>query len=168
MVKAASALSVRLTLAGRFESESERAECRRLHGWDLVDELGVIDRTGIRRLLDTSKVGLCLLHPTPNYLEALPTKIFEYMAAGVPVIASDFPVIRRILEETGAGLCVDPTDSRAIAESIRSLLADPGRASEMARRGRKAAIERFNWSGEADKLIALYADLTGGGSGRHR
>lgn len=111
-------------------------------------------------VLARCSIGLALLHPVPNYISSYPTKMFEYMALGIPVVASDFPLYRTIIEDTGAGVVVDPLDVHAIAEVIASLLADPERCREMGRRGREAVRTRYSWEGEAGRLTDLYADLT--------
>ncbi len=103
-----------------------------------------------------SSIGLALLHPEPNYIDSYPTKIFEYMAMGIPVVASDFPLYRSVLEKTGAGLPADPLDVSAVSDAIQSLLSDQERWSECARRGRKAVREEFNWEIEAQRLTAFY------------
>ena len=86
------------------------------------------------------------------------------MAAGVPVVASDFPLWRRIVGEAGCGLLVDPLDPAAIAGAIRRLLSDPAEAEAMGRRGRAAILDRFAWHTEEAKLLALYSHLDGGRS----
>jgi glycosyltransferase involved in cell wall biosynthesis len=78
------------------------------------------------------------------------------MAAGLPVVASDFPVWRGIVTQAGCGILVDPLDVAAIAAAIEELLRDPQRAEEMGRRGRAAVEARYSWSSEAAKLDALY------------
>ncbi|MFW8079901.1 glycosyltransferase, partial [Klebsiella pneumoniae] len=93
------------------------AELRALPGWNKIDYRGVLDRDAIRQVLSEAQLGLVLLHPVPNYLDALPVKMFEYMAAGVPILASDFPLWRGILESSGTGYCVDPLDPNAIADA---------------------------------------------------
>jgi glycosyltransferase involved in cell wall biosynthesis len=80
------------------------------------------------------------------------------MSAGTPVIASDFPEWREIIEECGCGLVVDPHDPNEIAEAINYLLTHPHEAEAMGRLGRKAVEEKFNWSSEERKLLALYRE----------
>ena len=101
-------------------------------------------------------VGLVVLHPTRNYLDALPVKMFEYMAAGLPVIASDFPLWRKIIDGAGCGLLVDPLDPQAIAEAIDWVLAHPEEAEAMGRRGREAVEAIYNWERESETLVNLY------------
>ena len=71
------------------------------------------------------QAGLALLHPLPNYTESYPTKIFEYMALGLPVIASNFPLYREVVEGNDCGICVDPLDENAIAAAIRRIIEQP-------------------------------------------
>jgi glycosyltransferase involved in cell wall biosynthesis len=97
--------------------------------------------------------------PEPNHLGVRSNKAFEYMAAGLPVIAPDFPAWRALMDETGAGVTVTPTDPAAIADAITTLLRDPVRAAEMGRRGRQAVRERYNWEAESERLLQLYARL---------
>lgn len=103
--------------------------------------------------------GLALLHPSPNFVESYPTKLFEYMMLGLPVIASDFPLWKEIIEGNRCGICVNPMDPRAIAEAIDYLAAHPEEAGEMGKRGRQAVEEKYNWTTEEKKLLQLYADL---------
>ena len=89
----------------------------------------------------------------------MPQKIFEYMGAGLPVIASDFPLWRRIIGDAGCGIFVDPTSPEQIAKAIQYVLTHPFEAELMGRRGRDAVVERFNWKTEATKLVSLYKEL---------
>ena len=125
---------------------------------------GQQDRQGVRNVLNRSRIGLVTLHPTANYLESLPIMMFEYMAAGLPVIASDFPLWRNIVTQARCGVCVDPLKPQEIASAIDSLLANPSWAHEMGENGRRAVYERFNWTVEEDKLRSLYAELEQRGS----
>lgn len=63
-----------------------------------TDHLGWLDRAGVKQVLNDSVAGLVTLHPVINYLDSLPVKIFEYMATGLPVIASNFPLWKEIIE----------------------------------------------------------------------
>lgn len=110
-------------------------------------------------LLGHARIGLVLLHPTPNYYDALPVKLFEYMSAGVPVIASDFPLWRKIIEGAGCGLVADPLDPHAIASAIEWLLTHPDEAEAMGKRGQEAVRKLYNWEHEAKALINFYERL---------
>jgi glycosyltransferase involved in cell wall biosynthesis len=104
-------------------------------------------------------VGLALLACLPNYVESYPTKLFEYMALGLPVLASDVPLYRGIVERFGCGRCVDPARPAAIAEAIAWLLDHPQEASAMGARGRRAVLEHYSWEREFAKLWAFYGRL---------
>ena len=104
--------------------------------------------------------GLAVMPETEHYREKELTKFFEYMAAGLPILASDFPVWKNLIEGQGVGLCVDPTDPDAIVAKIRWLVAHPEEAHAMGERGRAAVRSTFNWGREAEKLIGLARDLT--------
>jgi len=101
-----------------------------------------------------------VLHPTAAFTESMPMKLFEYMALGLPVVASDFSAWRAIVETSRCGLLVDPLDARAIARAIGYLLEHPDEANAMGRRGRDAAMARYTWDSQADRLVALYDDLS--------
>lgn len=148
-----------LELAGGFSSPDLEQEVRALAGWSRVNYRGWARRPQVAALLGSVRAGLVLLHPEPNYVEAYPNKMFEYMAAGLPVIASDFPLWREIVLPANAGLLVDPLDPQAIATAMEWMLAHPEEAEAMGRQGRKAVEERFNWRPEEEKLVRLYQRL---------
>ena len=146
----------RLILAGGFAEADTEVEVRATAGWARVEDLGVVGRAGVRDVLARSVAGLVTLYPTSNYIESLPIKMFEYMAAGIPVIASEFPLWREIVEASGCGICVNPHDPTAIASAIDSYVLDPARAREMGDNGRRAVLERYNWRREELKLLVFY------------
>ncbi|RME46148.1 MAG: glycosyltransferase [Chloroflexi bacterium] len=111
------------------------------------------------KIMARCHAGLALLQDVPNYRDSYPTKLFEYMALGLPVITSNFPLYRDIVEQRGCGLCVPPDDIDAIAEAIVWLYEHPAEAESMGERGRAAAREEFNWQTEAAKLLAFYARI---------
>ncbi len=110
--------------------------------------------------------GLALFPDTPHYREKELTKFFEYMAAGLPIVASAFPVWRRLIEGERVGICVDPEDPRAAAEAVLWLQEHPEEARAMGERGRLAVARRFNWASQAGRLADLYRDLLGLPPGR--
>lgn len=153
--------NARLALGGKFFEPGVREHLEREPGWARVDDLGYLARDQVAELMRTSAVGLVTLQPTPSYVDAYPVKLFEYMCAGLPVIASDFPLWRDIVEGADCGVCVDPTDPKAIADAIDFVITNPDRAREMGENG-KAAIERqYSWPHEAKKLVKLYRELIG-------
>lgn len=146
----------RLNLGGTFSEPALEAEVKTYPGWCRVDALGFLDRAGVRSVLGRSVAGLVTLHPVINYLDALPVKMFEYMAAGIPVIASNFPLWREIIEGNQCGLCVDPLDPKAIADVIDYLVINQAVAKRMGENGRKAIMEKYNWPAQEKILTDFY------------
>ena len=150
---------IRLCLAGVFQPTGLLAEVQTLRCWRQVDFHGWAERTQVAQILGNARAGLALLHPTPKYLDAYPTKLFEYMSVGLPVIVSDFPLWRGIVEDARCGLVVDPLNPQSIAEAMQWILDNPVEAEAMGRRGREAAEKHYSWETEAKKLVALYKKL---------
>lgn len=146
-------------LAGNFVESDLEAEVTAYKSWERVRPWGFVNRTGVRDVLQRSKVGLVTLHPIPNYLDSLPVKMFEYMAAGIPVVASNFPYFKSIVEKIGCGVCVNPLDPKAIADAVTNILLDDAAARKMGERGRKAVLEQYNWDVEFPKLDVLYKNI---------
>jgi glycosyltransferase involved in cell wall biosynthesis len=160
MVRALTHLpGVRLILCGRFEDAATEAALRAEPGWAQVDYLGVLGREGVRDVMARSRAGLVTLLPLPSYLDSLPIKMFEYMSAGLPVIASDFPLWRGIVQAHACGLCVDPDDPAAIARAIAQVLADPAAAQAMGQAGSQAVHAHYHWPRAQAELLTLYRAL---------
>ena len=149
----------RLNLCGNFSEPEVKLTCKGLLGWKAVNEMGFLDRSEVRNILSRSVAGLVTFHPVPNHIDAQPNKMFEYMSAGVPVIASDFPLWREIIEGNQCGLCVDPLNPDAIAHAIDYLVQNPNEARQMGENGRRAVLERYNWAAEEKKLLKLYDEI---------
>ena len=150
---------VRLKLAGFFRFKKFEQEISKEQGWDRVDFLGWLDRQQVSELLSEVRAGLVLFHPEPNHIDAQPNKLFEYMSAGLPVIASDFPLWRELIDGAGCGLLVDPLKPEEIAKAIDWLLDHPDEAEAMGKRGQKAVMETYNWAIEEQKLLNIYKGL---------
>ena len=106
-----------------------------------------------------ASVGLCILHKVPNYLDSYPIKLFEYMASGMAVIASDIPMWKEIIDEYKCGICLDPYDVNAIADAMIYMKNHPDEVEKMGRNGRKAVLEHFSWECESKTLLKLYKDM---------
>lgn len=154
-------LGAKLILVGEFSPPAFRSQVEVSPGWTHTISKGFQDREAVAELLEDSRIGLVTYLPEPNHVAAQPNKLFEYMSAGIPVIASDFPLWRSLIEDAGSGLLVDPDNPEAIAEAISWILNNPAEAAEMGARGFEAVQERLNWDAESSELIALYARLSG-------
>ncbi|WP_330949251.1 glycosyltransferase family 4 protein [Virgibacillus sp. MG-45] len=159
MIKAISKTDAILELAGNFQSDREETELKKHEGWSSVNFYGFVGREEIKNILNRSLAGLVVLEPKKNYVDSLPIKMFEYMAAGVCVIASNFPLWKEIIEGNNCGICVDPLNVEEIAEAIQWVVDNPIEAQKMGENGRRAVEEKYNWERESEKLIQLYNDL---------
>lgn len=130
------------------ELRSAIASDVRLRGYERSDE-------GWRRIA-RCHIGLAVLKDIPNYRESFPGKMFEYLSFGVPVIVSDFPLYRDVVDEVGCGLCVDPDSPQDLADAIEWMLANPKESLAMGRRGKQAIEARYNWPTEFQKLLNFY------------
>jgi glycosyltransferase involved in cell wall biosynthesis len=157
-------LDVPLALAGRGEAEYLRvlfAEAERLHVRDLVTYHGVLSRANALRLQCTSSIGVISGLPVGNNLAAVPVKMVECMALGLPLVYSDFPSHREVAGFAEAGIAVDPTSPVQMADAIERLIRNPELARSMGQNGRRATRERFNWDVESAKLLDLYRRVLG-------
>lgn len=150
---------IKLNLAGEYSPAEYRNEVSEKPAWKMVKEYGFVNRTETYNIMAKSKAGIVTFLPLPNHVNAQPNKMFEYMSAGIPVIASDFPLWKEIVEGNNCGICVNPNDADAIANAINSLVNDNSKAETMGNNGRKAVIEKYNWSIEEKKLIDIYNKL---------
>ena len=150
---------VRLDLAGSFINDDIESEVKGYPQWSKVVEHGYLNRKSVADLLLQSKVGLVTLYPQKNYLDSLPVKMFEYMSAGLPVIISNFPIWREIVESAKCGICVDPLKPTEIANAINYIISHPEEAELMGQNGKKAVFEKYNWLNEEKKLLKLYKNI---------
>ena len=117
----------RLHLAGPFQPAGLQDEIERLPGWSKVHFHGQLARAPLAELLAASDVGLVTLLPNKNYLTSQPTKLFEYLSAGLLVVASDFPAWREFLAAERLAEFVDPTDPASIAAGLAVSPPSPAR-----------------------------------------
>nr|WP_232345600.1 glycosyltransferase family 4 protein [Paenactinomyces guangxiensis] len=120
---------------------------------------GRIPFDDVQKWLGKGKVGLVCLHPIENYRESLPIKMFEYMAAGLPLVATDFPLWKKIVEGSQCGFTVDALNPKDIADQVVRLLSDDTLRVQMGKNGRQAHETTYNWGVEERKLLSLYQTL---------
>ncbi len=102
-----------------------------------------------------------MLKPIGNYIYSKPIKVYEYMAAGIPYICSNFPEWENVAERSGAGICIDPDDPKALAEAINGFLSDRQKAQAMGASGYEFVRNECSWSNETVALISLYGQIEG-------
>lgn len=127
---------------------------------DHVTQHGWITYQHLPGLFAQADIGLSILLPEPRYVAALPVKLFEYMAAGLPVIASNFPSIAWVISSADCGLLVDPTgDPARVADTILSWWQQPAIPVRLGANGRNAILQQYNWELLASQLDQLYKSL---------
>jgi glycosyltransferase involved in cell wall biosynthesis len=125
-----------------------------------IDFRGYMVSKEAHLLVAKTHIGLAVVERIPNNTGSLLTKLFEYMALGMPLITSDFPLYKKLIEGVGCGLCVAPEKPEELADAIAYLLSHPAEAAEMGKRGRDAVKTNYNWNTEAQKLLEVYKTLT--------
>ncbi|WP_243465227.1 glycosyltransferase [Photorhabdus temperata] len=130
-----------------------------MKNWHKIDEVGFLNRTETKELLSKSIAGIVLFHPLPNHIDAQPNKMFEYMSAGIPVIASNFDLWKDIILENNCGICIDPLNPKEIANAIDYLSNNYNLAEEMGNNGLLAVNKKYNWDTEQNKLTKFYQQI---------
>lgn len=149
----------RLVIAGDFSPPSLLEMVSAKPGWARVEYLGWQQRAGLLEALQRARIGILSFLPAANHTDCQPIKLFEYMLAGLPIVAFHLPRIAEIIEQAQCGLLVEPGNSRELAAAIQWLLQNPEQAEAMGARGRKAVIETYNWNTQADLLLQLYRSI---------
>ena len=159
LVDAMAHVDAELLLAGAFSPPALRDEVARSDGWARVRYLGRLGHERIPGVLAQARVGLIPLHPIGNYVEAYPVKLFEYMAAGLPVIATDVPLWREVLETHGCGVCVPHGSPERLGGRSASCSTTTSARGGWGSAGARAAVEHYSWETQAAVLLELYAEL---------
>jgi glycosyltransferase involved in cell wall biosynthesis len=117
-----------------------------------------VPKQEMAEVLAAADCGIAILKPIPLYGTTYPNKVFDTMAAGRPVLLAIDGVIRKVVEDAGAGLAVPPGNPRALADAVRTLADDPERAREMGRRGRMCVERDFNRRDQAQQMEKTLED----------
>ena len=148
-------------IGGYYRNEDFRKELESSEAYASVRYLGKLDRSQVLDTLQHCRVGMATLLNVGQYnkYDNLPTKAYEYMSLGLPVILSKSDYNSRIMEEYRFGICVDPADTEEIAQALEYLYTHEEEARQMGENGRDAVIRRFNWEHEKAKLVKLYQEV---------
>lgn len=152
----------RMVIFGKFWPDELERRVRSLPGFARVDYRGWVPYETLPAQLTRADAGIVCFLPEPNHVNAGPTKLFEYMACGLPVVASDFPMWREVIAGNDCGLLVDPADPASIAAALERLADDPQGRARMGENGRRAVLRTYNWEAEAERLLEAYARLLRG------
>ncbi len=146
----------KLNLIGKFNDTNLELECKKMTGFNRVNEYGFLNRQEVANVLSKTKIGIVTFLPLPNHIDSQPNKMFEYMSAGIPIITSNFPLWKDIVEGSDCGITINPNSPTEIAQAVDYLIENDEVAREMGDNGKKAVLEKYNWSIEEKKLINLY------------
>jgi glycosyltransferase involved in cell wall biosynthesis len=113
----------------------------------------------IKNYYKQSRIGICAWHLTEKNKQAIPIKIFEYMAFGLPVIFSENCFASKYISETGCGILINPGKPEQIATAISAILNDDKIYKQFSENGMKAVDEKYNWEKESEQLINFYSLL---------
>jgi glycosyltransferase involved in cell wall biosynthesis len=125
-----------------------------------VEYLGWVQFEHLAKTLHQCKIGIIIPQPNPRYKTNYPVKLFEYMAAALPVIASKEGESAAFVEEAQCGILVDPKSTIEIADAIVWLLQHPTEAEAMGLRGQKLIFEKYNWENESKTLLKVFQQLS--------
>lgn len=150
---------VKLKLFGAFPDGSFELEAKELEGFKKTEFFGWTSQSQVFKEMASADAGVVCFHPEPNHTHAWPNKLFEYMAMGLPVIASNFQLWRELVEKNKCGIVVDPLDPQDIARAIQWLADHPGEASKIGKNGARIAVNEYNWENESKRLLRVYEKI---------
>lgn len=147
----------KLWILGTWESDELFEECKKLDGYKYAEYFGALPLKDVYKYTKAADIGVCTIHPTPNYIGSIPIKVMEYMASEKPLILSDFIYWKNLFGEIG--LYVNPEEPKNIAEAIKYYI---NNKSEMIVKGKENRIKfekSFSWDAEEIKLIDIYSKI---------
>ncbi len=146
-------------LVGDGREKRRLTEAAEARGLTNLLFLPPVAKDGMADVLAGADAGLAILRPLALYATTYPNKVFDYMAAGRPVVLAIDGVIRKVVEEEGAGVAVPPGNPQALAEAVRTLADDRQAARRMGAQGRRAIELRFDRRQQAQLLEATFRQV---------
>ncbi len=134
----------------------QRAQAEQLHNLIFLPPL---DQANIDALLKEADCGVAVLKPIPMFTTTYPNKVFDYMAAELPVVLAIDGAIRQVIEDGRAGIYVEPGSGHDIGAAIQRLADDPQKASQMGQNGRGYVEKYFDRSTHASKMEEVLLTL---------
>ncbi|PFR90090.1 hypothetical protein COK43_14035 [Bacillus cereus] len=157
-------LEFQMILIGGFSEKDKEETIDFIQRNDLNECVQLPGRLPLHKVFDyyiKADVGLAILHPEKNYLQSLATKLFEYMAFGIPIVASNFPDWKALIENSRSGIAVDPLDVEMVADAICKIVTDKELSLQFGENGFRAYQKQYNWTIEENKLVNLYEKVLG-------
>ncbi len=151
---------IRYKLAGSSD-ENYFEKLKQCKGWEKVDFLGKIKHSEVEEIYTEAIAGMAVNECTQIKGEGTlgNTKLFEIMAASVPVVCTDYRLWKEIIETNKCGICVESNNQEQIADAINYLANNPEIAKNMGANGRKAVEETYNWATQEKELLDLYDNI---------
>ncbi len=152
--------NVELWLLGEWASKEFKSYCESFKGFRKTRYWGKVSMNVVYKMLIKADIGLVLLKKLSQYEYSLPIKFFEYMAAGLAIVSSDFEYWKRLFSE--CSLFADPDNPKDIASKIKLLIDNPELRKTLGNNGKRLVEKIYNWESESRKLLELYDMLCKG------
>ena len=149
----------KLYIVGKWSESSLYEKAIKLEGWKRVVDCGFLERKAVAEIMNKCVCGVVTFLPAPNHCFSQPNKMFEYMSAGLPVLASNFSLWNEIIVGNNCGICVDPSNIKEIADAIDSLFVNREKSINLGKNGQDAVLYKYNWDIEKKSLLNLYKRL---------
>lgn len=161
LVQACYTANVQLILAGKFSSEEYKSKLMQSSASKCIDYRGVCTYDEVTEIYREADIGAATLLKVGQYgkMENLPTKTYEYMQMGLPIIMSDTDYNKKLMQKENFAYLVNPEDYIQIANTIKDIVSFPQKAAEKAELARDLINAKYNWNVEVKKLIGLYRKL---------
>lgn len=162
IINALEGINIEYKIAGKI-TDTYKKELSELNNYNKVKLCGILNKNEVQELYENSSIGMALCQESANvnYHEGSlgNTKLFEYMAAGLPIICTDFKLWEEIIKEYKCGICVNPNNILEVGNAIKEILNNPNLQKEMSINGIKATKEKYNWESQEKILYGIYEKI---------